>query len=292
MSSSAVHSSPTPNRRGAGRDPAARGHAARGRIDTGRIILFALITLTVAGLLAIPFALGVLPEEMVGIVVPLAQLVPLLTALIVRRREARIRDSLALTVPSRAALGIGCALAVLAFGLVPLVRLLTGVAGGLIPFVAPEAALSLLIAIPFVLVMQSVFAIGEETGWRGWLQTALRPLGFWPSALTIGVLWTLFHLPIALALGFDGRELVSYLALILAVSPLLSALREAGASVWPAVLGHGLLNSVRVAIDQNTTIGLGERSAAGFWGMEIIGWALWLGAAAVVHTVAVRRSRQ
>lgn len=46
-----------------------------------------------------------------------------------------------------------------------------------------------LLAIPFGAVFNSIFAFGEEIGWRGWLLPALRPLGTWPALLLSGVIW-------------------------------------------------------------------------------------------------------
>lgn len=264
-----------------------RSEEAVGQIPWGRIVLFFAVALAVSTALSVPFALGLLPQEVVGVIVPLAQLSPLFAAVLVRGRAAdgtriRVRDALAMPVPSRAALAHGLLAAVVVFALVPLLRMIIAVATGAAPFAPADGLLMVAVAVPAVLVMQTLFAVGEETGWRGWLHTALSPLGFWPSSLLIGALWTLWHAPIVIALGFSAREAAAYLLLILAVAPLLGALRELGRSLWPAVLGHGLLNSLRVAIDQNLLGPISERGTAGFWAVEITGWVLWLLAAAIV----------
>ena len=137
----------------------------------------------------------------------------------------------------------------------------------------------LLLAVPAVLVMQSLFAIGEEAGWRGWLHGELRPLGFWPMSLLVGVMWAVWHAPIVLALGLAPREAVTYLGTIVAVAPLLSALREISGTAWVAVLGHGLLNSARVAIEQNV---LGPLEPETAWLLDLSSWALWIAAAWMV----------
>ena len=144
------------------------------------------------------------------------------------------------------------------------------------------------IAVPAVAALQSLFAIGEETGWRGWLQLRLAPWGFWPAALTVSAMWALWHLPIVLALGFGAREAIAYLIVIVAVGPLLSALRELGACVWPAVVGHGLLNSLRVALEQNLVVPLGERPSPGWLLLEVAGCVLWIGAAVAVRRLTPR----
>ena len=58
------------------------------------------------------------------------------------------------------------------------------------------------VAIPFGAIINSVFAFGEEVGWRGWLLPALHPLGVWPALLLSGVIWGLWHSPLIL-LGYN-----------------------------------------------------------------------------------------
>ena len=45
----------------------------------------------------------------------------------------------------------------------------------------------------------TLFAMGEEAGWRGYLWSVLRPLGFWRTAAIVGVAWGLWHAPIIAA---------------------------------------------------------------------------------------------
>ena len=248
-----------------------------------RVLAFLGAALAVSTALSLPFATGALPPEAVGLAVPLAQLSPLLAALLVRRRGAPWWRALALAVPSWRALGVA---AIAAFVAVPLARVLIGLGAGAPPSADALPLSSLLLAVPTVLVMQSLFAIGEEAGWRGWLHGELRPLGFWPMSLLIGAMWAVWHAPIVLALGLAPREAVTYLGTIVAVAPLLSALREVSGTAWAAVLGHGLLNSARVAIEQNV---LGPLEPGTAWLLDLSSWALWLAAAAVVLHLGGRR---
>ena len=48
------------------------------------------------------------------------------------------------------------------------------------------------------LTINTLFAFGEEMGWRGFLYKELRPLGFVRSALLIGVIWGVWHAPLIL----------------------------------------------------------------------------------------------
>lgn len=245
------------------------------RPDALRVGLFLLLAVAVSTALALPFAASWLPADAVGLVVPLAQLAPLAAALVVRRRAGRWYRDLALTIPSWRALALTVAVMVAAFALVPVLRVLLGLALGA-PLAAEVPLLSLALAVPLVWLVQSLFAIGEEAGWRGWLHRELAPLGFWPAALLTGLMWALWHLPIVLALGLQGREAVGYLATILAVAPLLAAARELSGTAWAAVIGHGLFSSLRVAIDQNV---LGALDPATAWILEIASWSLWIAAA-------------
>ena len=247
--------------------------------DPRRVVAFCGIALAVTVALSLPVATGLLPETTVGLIVPLAQLSPLLAALLVRRRGEPVRRALALSVPSWRVLGIVALAAIAAFVMVPLARVLIGLAAGVPLAAEPAPVLSLLLAVPAVLAMQSLFAIGEEAGWRGWLHSELTPLGFWPMSLLIGAMWALWHAPIVLALGLAPREAVTYLGTIVAVAPLLAALREISGTAWAAVLGHGLLSSVRVAIEQNVLGPLGPGDA---WLLDLCSWALWLAVAWLV----------
>ncbi|RRO12671.1 CPBP family intramembrane metalloprotease [Saccharopolyspora rhizosphaerae] len=91
-------------------------------------------------------------------------------------------------------------------------------------------------------------ALGEELGWRGYLVKALLPLGQPGAFVTTGVLWGLWHAPILL-LGYNYPTVpvvVSFLMMgsfCVLAGTLLSWLRLASDSVWPAVIAHGFLNS-------------------------------------------------
>ena len=44
--------------------------------------------------------------------------------------------------------------------------------------------------------MSFLTGCGEEIGWRGFLYTELRPLGFWRTILVTGLLWLGWHVPL------------------------------------------------------------------------------------------------
>ncbi len=105
-----------------------------------------------------------------------------------------------------------------------------------------------LLAIPLAALVNSLAALGEEVGWRGWLLPALLPLGTWPALLVSGAVWGLWHAPLIL-LGYNfGRTDVTGVLLMVggcvAWGVLLGWLRLRSGSLWPAVVGHGSLNAV------------------------------------------------
>lgn len=262
---------------------APRRPSALAPVDTYRVSLFVLLALACSSLLSLPVALHVVPDSMLGLIVPLAQLSPLVAALLVRRRDTGApwyRD-LALTIPSGRALAATAVALVACFAAVPLLRVVLGLALGA-PAAQDVPVASLLLALPTVLVLQSLFAVGEEAGWRGWLHTQLRPFGFWPAALLTGGMWALWHAPIVLALGLHGREIIAYLGTIIAIAPLLAAARELTGTAWAAVVGHGLLNSLRVVIEQNT---LGPLESGTALALDVVSWTLWIAAAWVLLRV-------
>ena len=105
-----------------------------------------------------------------------------------------------------------------------------------------------LISIPAAAVVPNgVLAFGEELAWRGWLTTALRPAGVWPTLLITGVLWGLWHAPVILLGHNYGRTDVWGVLLMLgacvAWGLFFGWLRLRSRSLWPAVLAHGSLNA-------------------------------------------------
>lgn len=91
-------------------------------------------------------------------------------------------------------------------------------------------------------------ALGEEIGWRGWLLPRLLPLGPVPAILISGVIWGLWHAPLIL-LGYNYPGVPGWLGLLAmvgmctVVGGVFGWLRLRSGSVWPAALAHGSFNA-------------------------------------------------
>jgi uncharacterized protein len=101
-------------------------------------------------------------------------------------------------------------------------------------------------------VLNAIFTLGEEFGWRAYLLPKLMVLGWRRASLLTGVIWGLWHWPI-LAMGYNyglayagapwlGMLLFVWFTTIFGV--MIGWLTLRGKSVWPAVIGHGALNGI------------------------------------------------
>ncbi|WP_307842138.1 CPBP family intramembrane glutamic endopeptidase [Salinibacterium sp. SWN1162] len=97
-------------------------------------------------------------------------------------------------------------------------------------------------------VINTIPALGEELGWRGWLLPKLLPLGIVPAIIISGVIWGLWHAPLIL-LGYNYPGAPGWLALAamvgmtIVVGGVFAWLRIRSVSVWPAALAHGSFNA-------------------------------------------------
>lgn len=104
----------------------------------------------------------------------------------------------------------------------------------------------LLILLALGLTITTISALLEEIIWRGYYHNRLRKVySFHKTAFIIALIWSLWHLPIALLYkGYTNLiiGIISYLVILFFTSYLLSYLRERSGSIIPATLFHGLMN--------------------------------------------------
>lgn len=121
---------------------------------------------------------------------------------------------------------------------------------------------AMLIVIQFIsaltagLIINIPFMLGEEFGWRAYLQQKLMPLGPRKTMIIMGIIWGLWHTPVIM-MGYNygavnnnqywgspwsGIAAMTWMTFV--VGTLFGwAVYKAG-SVWPAVIGHGVLNGL------------------------------------------------
>lgn len=158
--------------------------------------------------------------------------------------------------------------------------------GRLLGLVDPAPALpGLLVTAGTVLVTTALFSIstlGEEVAWRAFLPQLLPGWGFWGRSLSIGVLWTLWHVPLHASYVLAGVMPLSVAVIstvtLLGVAPLWQALADRYGSVWPAVFAHA------VPLTPLVLAKVGEAS----W-PKLIGYGLLWALVAVVVTLIVRK---
>ncbi len=108
-------------------------------------------------------------------------------------------------------------------------------------------------------VLTSVLAAGEEIGWRGFMLTRMIDVGVPKPIVVSGFIWGLWHVSMILAgLYAAGPSPVLSAAIFLimttAVGVIIAWLRLERGSIWPAIVLHGVWNSViQGPFDHSTT---------------------------------------
>ncbi|TWX37053.1 CPBP family intramembrane metalloprotease [Frigoribacterium sp. ACAM 257] len=135
-----------------------------------------------------------------------------------------------------------------------------------------------LVSIPIGAFVNTVPALGEELGWRGFLLPRLLPLGTAPAVLVSGAVWGLWHTPLIL-LGYNyGVQTPGWIGVAMmtgtcvVVGAVFAWLRVRSASVWPAALAHGAFNAA--AGSSLLFAAAGER--IDLVQGTILGWSGWI----------------
>lgn len=143
-----------------------------------------------------------------------------------------------------------------------------------------------LIAITIAPLINILFTMGEELGWRGFLLPQLLPLGQWKAMLISGVIWGVWHAPaIMQGHNYPGYPVLGVFMMIVfcvLLGIIISWLYLNTKSPWVAALAHGSVNAVAglpVLFFQpgfNMAFG-GTLAAPTAWiGMALfIAWLMW-----------------
>ncbi len=124
-------------------------------------------------------------------------------------------------------------------------------AGAAGPLGGQSWVLTLFGVLGVAVAFNTVFAFGEEFGWRAYLLPKLMPLGGRRAVLLVGVIWGIWHWP-AIAMGhnygfgYPGAPVTGMLAMVwftVVVGTFLAWVTLRGGSVWPAAIGHGAVNA-------------------------------------------------
>lgn len=99
-------------------------------------------------------------------------------------------------------------------------------------------------------ILNALPVLGEEFGWRAYLQPKLMPLGGRKAILLVGIIWGVWHWPVILmgyeyGFSYPGATwfgCILFLWFTIALGTLLGWATLRAGSVWPGVIGHGAVN--------------------------------------------------
>jgi len=127
---------------------------------------------------------------------------------------------------------------------------------GLVPVAGVTDVWTFLITMtPFVIALSTLslpLPFGEEFGWRAYLLPKLLPLGARKAVLLVGAIWAVWHWPYVF-MGYEywfnywGAPVVGpllWLVICFFFSTFLTWVTLRSGSVWPAALGHGVINAL------------------------------------------------
>ena len=105
-----------------------------------------------------------------------------------------------------------------------------------------------LFAITLAPLINMLFTMGEELGWRGFLLPRLLPLGQWQAALWSGVIWGVWHAPVIIqGHNYPGYPVLGVFMMILfciLLGTIIAWLYINTKSPWVAALAHGSVNAI------------------------------------------------
>lgn len=135
-------------------------------------------------------------------------------------------------------------------------------------------------------LINMLFTMGEELGWRGYLLPKLLPLGQWKAVVLSGVIWGVWHTPaIMQGHNYPGYPILgSFMMIVFCVllGTIISWLYLNTKSPWVAALAHGSVNAIAglpvLFLKPGFNMALGGTLAAptAWIGMAVlIAWLVW-----------------
>lgn len=277
-----------------------KDHPSQARVTYAVVAMLALSFVAVLTM-TIPTMFGANNTEWLGVATPFAQWIPALAVLMAAwaaglRLPVSKLWSLTPVRRSRGARPWGSTMLIVTLALLAVPAMHLGAASlvGLTPWIAGSETWIVAAMVVPMLVVSSLSALGEEVAWRGFLWRAWRErLGMLGTILASTVAWVLWHVPLLAAYGvasdLEWRDVAASLISLTIGSVLLGLARERGGNVWPAVLGHGLMNSWLVFANSNLVASPATLNDAGFWAFHALSWAAW---ALVLGAVALFGARR
>jgi membrane protease YdiL (CAAX protease family) len=134
-------------------------------------------------------------------------------------------------------------------------------------------------------LINTIFALGEELGWRAFLLPRLLPLGQWRAIVISGAIWGIWHAPAILqGHNYPGRPVIGVFMMIVfcvLLGAVFSWLYLRTRSPWAPALAHGSANAIAglpllFLSGVDLTIGGTLASAIGWIPLALfVAWLAW-----------------
>jgi uncharacterized protein len=148
----------------------------------------------------------------------------------------------------------------------------------------PPVVILSFIALGAGLSYHALLALGEETGWRGFLYRELRFRGFWRYSLWAGLAWGIWEVPLVFFGRFyPTRPLFGSLLVVVwcvAASPLFTWIRDRSGSIVATAMLLGLINACQplsvMILSSSDELLTGIRGLSGVFILGIINLVIFL----------------
>jgi membrane protease YdiL (CAAX protease family) len=153
--------------------------------------------------------------------------------------------------------------------------------------------LNLAVNVPLLAIVDGAGSLGEELGWRGYLQPRLDQLGVRGSLLWVIAIETLFHVPVILLAGYLAggtwvQTIVLFIGLGMGLTPVWTWATYRWRTIWMAVAFHTCHNAVSQVLLPKA---LGEGGPLVLGESGVLPVAFYLLAAGLLVGIAFARGR-